>query len=230
MATKTHPFSLRLGLNKNWRSRWFFKKNLKFFIEEDYFIRQFIKKKIAAAGIDAIEIERLGNQINVLIRASRAGLIIGRGGKGIEELKSALLKEIKRLRRKNKESLDIILNLNVEELNRGEVSAMVTAQQIAFEIEKRLPYRGVMKKFLSNVSQYRGVYGVKIKMSGRLNGATISRSDWLVSGKMPLSTLRADIDYGEATAFNSYGTVGIKVWIYKGEIFNEKNEKIENRK
>ncbi|PIR07592.1 30S ribosomal protein S3 [Candidatus Jorgensenbacteria bacterium CG_4_10_14_0_8_um_filter_39_13] len=227
MATKINPISFRLGLNKNWSSRWFFKKNLRFFIEEDYFIREFIKNKILTAGIDAIEIERTGEQIKISIRASRPGLIIGRGGKGIEELKNSLLKQLRRLRQKNNKPEDIVLNLNVEELNRTEVSAPVMAQQIAFELEKRLRYRSVMKKFLSNIMQYRGVQGAKIRMSGRLNGATISRYDWLAKGQMPLSTLRANIDYGEATAFNSYGTVGVKVWIYKGEVFNEK---IESRK
>jgi len=227
MATKINPISFRLGLNKNWSSRWFFKKNLRFFIEEDYFIREFIKNKILTAGIDAIEIERTGEQIKISIRASRPGLIIGRGGKGIEELKNSLLKQVRRLRQKKNKPEDIVLNLNVEELNRTEVSAPVMAQQIAFELEKRLRYRSVMKKFLSNIMQYRGVQGAKIRMSGRLNGATISRYDWLAKGQMPLSTLRANIDYGEATAFNSYGTVGVKVWIYKGEVFNEK---IESRK
>ncbi|PIW97697.1 30S ribosomal protein S3 [Candidatus Jorgensenbacteria bacterium CG_4_8_14_3_um_filter_38_10] len=227
MATKINPISFRLGLNKNWSSRWFFKKNLRFFIEEDYFIREFIKNKILTAGIDAIEIERTGEQIKISIRASRPGLIIGRGGKGIEELKNSLLKQLRRLRQKNNKPEDIVLNLNVEELNRTEVSAPVMAQQIAFELEKRLRYRSVMKKFLSNIMQYRGVQGAKIRMSGRLNGATISRYDWLAKGQIPLSTLRANIDYGEATAFNSYGTVGVKVWIYKGEVFNEK---IESRK
>ena len=227
MATKINPISFRLGLNKNWSSRWFFKKNLRFFIEEDYFIREFIKNKILTAGIDAIEIERTGEQIKISIRASRPGLIIGRGGKGIEELKNSLLKQLRRLRQKNNKPEDIVLNLNVEELNRTEVSAPVMAQQIAFELEKRLRYRSVMKKFLSNIMQYRGVQGAKIRMSGRLNGTTISRYDWLAKGQMPLSTLRANIDYGEATAFNSYGTVGVKVWIYKGEVFNEK---IESRK
>lgn len=222
MATKINPISFRLGLNKNWSSRWFFKKNLQFFIEEDYFIRKFIKNKISTAGIDAIEIERTGEQIKISIRASRPGLIIGRGGKGIEELKNSLLKQLRRLRQKNNKPEDIVLNLNVEELNRTEVSAPVMAQQIAFELEKRLRYRSVMKKFLSNIMQYREVQGAKIRMSGRLNGATISRHDWLAKGRMPLNTLRANIDYGEATAFNSYGTVGVKVWIYKGEIFAEK--------
>ena len=135
MATKINPISFRLGLNKNWSSRWFFKKNLRFFIEEDYFIREFIKNKILTAGIDAIEIERTGEQIKISIRASRPGLIIGRGGKGIEELKNSLLKQLRRLRQKNNKPEDIVLNLNVEELNRTEVSAPVMAQQIAFELE-----------------------------------------------------------------------------------------------
>ncbi len=221
MGQKVKPTVLRLGINKNWASRWFYKKNLSYFLAEDHLIRTLIKEKILNAGIDKIEIERLNEQIKVNIIALKPGLIIGRGGKGIEELRSYLEKKINKYRTENKKPLNYILNLNVEELKRGDVSAQVVAQQIAFEIEKRIPYRSVMKKYLENVMQNRNVKGVKIKFSGRLNGAEIARRDWLSKGRMPLQTLRANIDYGEATAFNTYGTVGIKVWIYKGDIFEK---------
>ncbi|MDI6821112.1 MAG: 30S ribosomal protein S3 [Patescibacteria group bacterium] len=221
MAQKTKPNLLRLGITIPWSSRWFLKKSQRFFIEEDNFIREFIRKKILAAGIAAIEIERMGDAIRVLIRASRPGLIIGRGGKGIEELKEKLLKGFRVLRRKNNITGTFSLNLNIEELKRTEISAAVEAQQIAFDMEKRFPYRGIIKRRLESIMQNREVKGAKIKVSGRLNGAEISRQDWLAKGKMPLQTLRANVDYGEATAFNSYGTVGIKVWIYKGEIFDK---------
>ncbi len=221
MAQKIKPTSFRLGITKPWASKWFFKKSQKFFIEEDYYIREIIRKKILQAGIAEIRIERTGNEIQVSIKASRPGLIIGRGGKGIEELKNAILKNIVNLRKKNKQPLIFTINVNVEELKRTEISAPVVAGQIAYDIERRLPFRRVMKRHLDLLKQNREVKGGKIRLSGRLNGAEISRSEWLAFGSMPLQTLRADIDYGEATAFNTYGTIGVKVWLYKGEIFDE---------
>ncbi|MEK7629792.1 MAG: 30S ribosomal protein S3 [Patescibacteria group bacterium] len=223
MAQKIRPDTLRLGINVNWSSRWFLKKDLRYFIEEDEMLREIIKEKILIAGIAGIEIERTADNIRVLIRASRPGLIIGRGGKGIEDLKEALIKNIKKLRAKNKFVKSMSLNLNVEELKRTEVSAPVIAQQVAFDIEKRQPFRRVLKRQLESIMQNREIFGAKIKLAGRLNGAEISRSEVLTKGKMPLQKLRANIDYGVATAFNSYGTVGIKVWIYKGDIFGEKS-------
>lgn len=222
MAQKTKPNALRLGITKTWSSQWFLKRDRRFFLEEDELIRKITKGKILQAGIAGLEIERTGDNIRVSIRASRPGLIIGRGGKGIEELKNLLLKEMRNLRRRNKVGASFSLNLNVEELKRMEISAPVVAQQIAFDIERRLPYRTAMKQQLEGLKQNKGVKGGKIKISGRLNGAEISRSDWLAFGEMPLQTLRANIDYGEATAYTTYGTVGIKVWLYKGEIFSEK--------
>ncbi len=221
MAQKINPKSFRLGITIPWSNRWFFKKSLRFFIEEDLLIRNLIKEKIAVAGIASVEIERATDVTRISIRAGRPGLIIGRGGKGIEELKNLLVKNIKKLRLKRNWPKDFSLNLKVEELKRSEVSAPIIAQQIAFDIEKRMPYRRLIKRSIDALKQTRGVLGAKIKVSGRLNGAEIARQDQLSVGKMPLQTLRADIDYGEATAFNSYGTVGIKVWIYKGDIFSE---------
>ncbi len=222
MGQKVKPNSLRLGLTFPWKSRWFFNRHLRFFLEEDHLIRNLIKEKILNAGIDSIEIERLGDQIRVNVRAARPGLIIGRGGKGVEDLKKMIDRKILALRKEKKQPLNFVLNINIEELKRGGISAQVIAQQIAFEIQKRIPYRTVIKKFLVQIMQHKGVEGAKIKVSGRLNGAEIARRDWVAEGRMPLQTLRANIDYGEATAFNTYGTVGIKVWIYKGDIFEEK--------
>jgi small subunit ribosomal protein S3 len=227
MAQKIKPTSLRLGITKPWKSQWFFKRTLRFFIEEDHLIRKVIKGKILASGIDGIEIERTGEAIKVTIRSARPGLIIGRGGKGIEDLKDALLKSIRALRRKNKFKGNPALNLNVEEIKRMELSASVLAQQMAFDIEKRVPYRMVMKRHLEIMKQNRSVKGAKVRIAGRLNGAEIARRDSLHFGQMPLQTLRANVDYGEAVAYTTYGTIGIKVWLYKGEIFNEKSE---NRK
>jgi len=229
MAQKTKPNTLRLGMTVPWSSRWLTtnRKLTGFFLEEDQIIRKIIKEKVLVAGIASIEIERTNEVIRITIRAGRPGLIIGRGGKGIEDLRETILKAIRKLREKNKMSSKISLNINVEELKRTEASAPIVAQQIAFDIEKRQPYRRVIKRQLEALMQNREVKGVKIKVAGRLNGAEISRRDWLAAGKMPLQNLRANIDYGEATAFNSYGTVGVKVWIYKGEIFD--NEKIKSQ-
>ncbi|MDO8557388.1 MAG: 30S ribosomal protein S3 [Candidatus Jorgensenbacteria bacterium] len=223
MAQKINPITHRLGVTIPWVSRWFWKKSTRYFIEEDHDIRKFIEKKILQAGIAGIAIERMGDAIRVTIQASKPGLIIGRGGKGIEELKTGLATAIAKLRKKNSVKPKFSLNLTIEELKRSEISAPVVAQNIAFDIEKRQPYRRIMKRYLESVMQNREVKGAKIKLSGRLNGAEISRRDFLANGSMPLQTLRANVDYGTATAFNSYGTVGVKVWIYKGEIF--KNSK-----
>lgn len=222
MAQKIKPITLRLGITAPWSSRWFLTKKSKYFLEEDHLIREFIHEKIKDAGIAGLDIERTSEVVRVNIRASKPGLIIGRGGKGIEELREKLLRKIKALRTANKVSTVFSLNLNVEELKRTEISAAVVGQQIASEIEKRQPYRKIMKRSLESIMQNRDVKGAKIKLSGRLNGAEISRADWLAKGRMPLQTLRANIDYAEVTSFNSYGTVGVKVWIYKGDVFDEK--------
>jgi small subunit ribosomal protein S3 len=228
MAQKANPKALRLGLVVPWSSRWFFKKSLRYFIEEDQLIYRLVREKVLQAGLASVNIERLGDQIKVIIRAARPGLIIGRGGKGVDELRILIQKKIVALRKKNNQPLNFILNINIEELKRSEVSAAVIAQQIAFDIEKRLPYRSVIKRALQLIMQNREVKGAKIKVAGRLNGAEIARRDQIHEGQMPLQTLRANIDYGEATAFNTYGTVGIKVWIYKGEIFDKDlNSKLE---
>lgn len=182
-------------------------------------IRKIIKDKIGNAGIDKILTERTGNTYRIFIRASRPGLIIGRGGKGIEELTKLLENKLKKIRKENKLTDLISLNLNIEELKRSEVSANVIAQNIAWDLEKRLPYRRTIKKYLEQMLQNREVRGAKIMVKGRLGGAEIARDEHLEKGNLPLQTLRANIDYGEATAFTTYGTIGVKVWIYKGEVF-----------
>ena len=221
MAQKTKPNAFRLGITQPWSSQWFFKRSNRFFVEEDHLIRKVIKGKILNTGIAGIDIERVGEVIKVSIKSSRPGLIIGRGGKGIEELKNVLLKAIRSLRLKSKFSQSFALNLNVEELKRSELSAAVIAQQMASDLERRLPYRVVMRRHLEALKQNRGIKGSKIKLSGRLNGAEIARQEQKAHGSMPLQTLRADIDYGEAVSFTTYGTIGVKVWLYKGEIFEK---------
>ena len=224
MAHKIKPNSFRLGILKNWSSRWFSgsKKSRSQYLEEDTIIRRVINDKIAASGISYIDIERAANAYRVFIKAARPGLIIGRGGKGIEDITKAIIKEITKMRKRDGVS-DAIpsINLNVIELSRGEISSRVVAQNIAFDLEKRFKFRRTVKKYIDEVMMTRGVKGVKIKVGGRLDGAEISRSESLSAGSLPLTTLRADIDYGEATARTTYGAIGIKVWIYKGEVFKK---------
>ena len=232
MGQKIRPDSLRLGIIENWKSRWFPKDGYKLFLQEDELIRKIIKAKTIEAGIISIIIERpADNSYRITLKVGRPGIVIGRGGKGIEELTKeiesklkALLKKrvIRDINIKDKRKLpNISVKINIDELKRNDVSAMYVAQMIAWDLEKRMSGRRVMKKHLEFMNQNRSVLGAKIKLSGRIDGAEISRRETLSSKKLPLQTLRANIDYGTATAYNTYGTVGIKVWIYKGEIFEE---------
>jgi small subunit ribosomal protein S3 len=226
MGQKVRPHSLRLGIIKGWSSVWLPKKRVyKELLEEDVALRQIIYEKIGSSGIDRIVIEKTTNTCRIFIKAQKPGLIIGRGGKGVEELTKLLEKTLRKIRREQGKDGNISVSLTIEELKRSELSAQVIAQNIAWDIEKRVPYRRSMKKYLDQIAQNKEVKGAKIRISGRLNGAEIARSEHLEFGKLPLQTLRADIDYGEATAFTTYGTVGVKVWIYKGEVFNDKNSK-----
>lgn len=219
MGQKINPISLRLGVTKKWPSRWFLGSRYKEFLEEDELIRKVIRKKIAQAGIAALEIERTSNQLRVLIKAAKPGFIIGRGGKGIEDLTKTLEKSIQKLRGPKKGRVN--LSVNVEELKRSEISASYLAQQMAWDLERRMPFRRTMKKYLEQIMQNREVKGARIHMSGRLDGNEIARREWLSKGSLPLQTLRANIDYGEAVAYTTYGTIGIKVKIYLGEVKND---------
>jgi small subunit ribosomal protein S3 len=221
MGQKINPNSFRLGIVRNWPVRWFLKGGYGKYLEEDEAIRNVINKKIAEAGVAGIEIERTQGSLRVFIRAARPGFVIGRGGKGIEDLNIAIANALRKVR-KTKASVN--LNLNVEELKRSEVSSQYIAQQIAWDLEKRMTFRRTMKKYLEQVQQNRDVKGVKIFLSGRLDGNEIARREWLAKGSIPLQTLRADIDYGTATARTTAGAIGIKVWVYKGEIFEKKEE------
>lgn len=217
MAQKVNPVAFRLGETQNWRSRWYSQKKYREFLHQDVILRDFLMNRLKPAGVDFVEIERSGNTANVVIHAARPGIIVGRGGAGIEELKreinSVLNKKLKALGK-------IEMRLTVEEIKNPEASAMVVAQGIADQLEKRFPFRRALKQAIERVQQARGVLGVKIKIGGRLDGNEIARKEWLAKGRIPLQTLRADIDFARATAFTTYGTIGIKVWIYKGEKFS----------
>lgn len=224
MGQKINPISFRVGITKNWPVRWFLKGQYPKFLEEDEMIRKVIRSKISQAGISAVEIERTSNNLRIFIKAARPGFIIGRGGKGIEELNRALEDALKKLRRAK---TPVHVSLNVEELKRSEIASSYVAQQIAWDLEKRMPFRRTMKKYLEQIVQNKEVKGAKIFLSGRLDGNEIARREWLSRGALPLQTLRADIDYGYATAFTTYGTIGVKVWIYKGEIFRKRQDNKE---
>lgn len=228
MGQKIRPNSFRLGIVQDWDARWFAKRSFKDRLQEDELIRDIVKEKIAAAGIAKIEIERNANSYKVYIKAARPGLVIGRGGKGIEVLSMGIELALRKLLATRKDfdaKKKIALSLNVEELKRTEVSAANIGQTIAAELEKRMPFRRTMKKYMASAMQNRDVKGIKVRLSGRLDGAEIARREWLAQGKLPLQTLRADIDYAEETAFTIFGTVGIKVWIYKGDVFKKLEKK-----
>ena len=231
MGHKIRPDSMRIGIIENWRSRGLSLKNMPERLVEDELIRKIIRKQILQAGVDSIEIERTNNVCRILIKAQKPGIIIGRGGKGIEDLHLLVNKAIFKLRRekyKNKKMEPLAINLNVEEVKKNDVSASIVAQNMATDLEKRLPTRQVMRRSLDMIMQYKEVRGAKILLSGRLDGAEIARNNRLMKGALPLQNLRAKIDYGTATAFTVYGTVGIKIWIYKGEVFDD-NLKLKNK-
>src|SRR3989344_2933377 len=207
MGNKINPSSYRLGVTKNWPVRWFIKGKFAKFLEEDEAIRKVIREKIAQAGISAIEIERTGGSLKIFIKAARPGFVIGRGGKGIEDLNKAIENTLKKVR--NVKKLSAGLSVNVEELKRSEISAPYIAQQLAWDLEKRMPFRRTMKKCLENIMQNRDVKGAKVLLAGRLDGNEIARREWLARGSLPLPTLRADIDFGTATAFTTYGTIRV---------------------
>ncbi len=215
MGKKINPKILRTGVIKGWPSVWFSEgKDYIANFKQDIEIRKYLLKTFREAGIDKVEIERDSKKININIHTGKPGLIIGRGGAGIEDLK----KRIHRKFLKNFRPGEI--ELNIKEVDKPNLSAQVVLQSMIIDIEKRVPFKKVMKQAISRVEKA-GASGVKVEVGGRLNGAEIARTEKLVSGKLPLHTLRADIDYARGWAHTTYGSIGIKVWIYRGEIFAE---------
>ncbi len=207
MGQKISPTSLRVSINKDWKSRWFSSKKYSQFLKEDLAIRKFLTQKLKNMSVDKIEIERSPDLLAIVVSTARPGLIIGRGGTGIEDLKVQIQKMIKR---------KTAVRLEVQEFKNPETSAHIMAEQMAEQIEKRTPYRRVLKQALTKILASRDIKGAKVALGGRLDGNDIARTEHLEQGNLPLQTLRADIDYAKATAHTTYGTVGIKVWIYKG--------------
>ncbi len=210
MGQKVNPKGLRLGIIKDWEGKWFAsKKDFASVLLEDVKIRKFIKRKLFAAGISRTQIERAANRIKITIHAAKPGIVIGRGGAEVENLR----KELERLTGKQ-------VHVNIAEIKVPELDALLVAENVAAQIEKRIAFRRAMKQVVSR-SMKMGAKGIKVACSGRLAGAEIARAEWYSEGKVPLHTLRADIDYGFAEANTTYGKIGIKVWIYKGEVLPE---------
>ena len=212
MGQKVHPISFRLGIHRNWDSRWFAGKEYSAFILEDYEIREFLKKRAFQAGVARIEIERAANKVRIRLHIARPGIVIGKKGVEIEKLKRDLEKKINR---------EVIID--IQEVRKAEVEAQLVAENVALQLVRRIAFRRVMKKSVSAAMRF-GAQGIKISCSGRLGGAEMARREWFREGRVPLHTIRADIDYGFAEAHTTYGVIGIKVIIFKGEILPDKNK------
>jgi small subunit ribosomal protein S3 len=212
MGQKVHPYGFRLGITKTWRSRWFAKQDYAKLLHEDLELKESLTERLKAAGVSSIEVDRPGNKLRITIRTSRPGIIIGRKGAEIEKLKSDLAKKTKRE-----------VFVDIQEVHRPELDAQLVSESIALQLEKRVAFRRAMRKAVDSALRF-GCKGIKVRVSGRLNGAEIARSEWYLQGQLPLHTLRADIDYGFSQAYTTYGVIGIKVWIYKGEVIEGGNK------
>jgi len=207
MGQKISPIALKLGVNKDWKSRWFGFKKYQVFLKEDLALRQFLTQKLKNLSVDRVQIERSPDVLTIGVHTARPGLIIGRGGTGIEDLRKAIQRLVKR---------KTAIRLDVQEYKNPELSATIMAEAMAEQIEKRIPYRRVLKQTLAKIMANRLAKGAKVTIGGRLDGNDIARTEHLEQGSLPLQTLRAEVDYARATAHTTFGTVGIKVWIFKG--------------
>ncbi len=208
MGQKVHPYGFRVGYNKDWHSHWFAKNEFAEYLAEDLKLKRDLKKRFSGAGVSHIDVERAANRLKIIIYTSRPGIIIGRKGSEIEKLKEDLSRKTGR---------DVIVS--IQEIRRPELNAQLQAEKIAYQLEKRIAFRRAMKKTMEETLRM-GAEGIKVMVSGRLNGAEIARSEWSLQGQLPLHTLRADIDYGLAEAHTTMGIIGVKVWIYRGDILD----------
>ncbi len=216
MGQKVNPNSFRLPVTKDWKSRWFARQDYARFLHEDIRIRDYITKNYGAkAGVSRVDIERDANMVNVIIYTSRPGVVIGRGGAGAIELKNNLSKMVS----------SKIKDISIEEIRKPDLDAKIMANNIKEQLEKRIAFKRAAKQAVDKISKS-GALGVKVMISGRLNGADIARTQFFQEGKIPLATLRADVDYGFAEAWTTYGILGVKVWIYKGERKNEEQKNV----
>lgn len=205
MGQKVHPIGFRLGINKNWLSNWYARRNYADLLHEDLLIRNYIKKRLYHAGISKVEIERAANRAKINVHTARPGIIIGKRGTEVDKLKN----ELQTLTQKQ-------ISINIREIRKAEIDAQLVAENIALQLERRVAFRRAMKKAITSALRF-GAKGIRIESSGRLAGAEMARREWYREGGVPLHTLRADIDYGFAESRTTYGQVGVKVWIYKGD-------------
>jgi small subunit ribosomal protein S3 len=213
MGQKVHPYGFRLGFNKTWRSRWFAKQGYAKLLKEDLELKEALRARLKSAGVSAIEVDRPGNKLRITIRTSRPGIIIGRKGAEIEKLKQDLAKRTKRE-----------VFIDIQEVHKPELDAQLVSESIALQLEKRVAFRRAMRKAVDSALRF-GCKGIKVRVSGRLNGAEIARSEWYLQGQLPLHTLRADVDYGFTEANTTYGVIGVKAWVYKGELLEARGRR-----
>ena len=206
MGQKVHPYGFRLGITKTWRSRWFAKQDYARLLLEDLELKASLGARLKSAGVSSIEVDRPGNKLRITIRTSRPGIVIGRKGAEIEKLKQDLAKKT------NREVF-----IDIQEVHKPELDAQLVSESIALQLEKRVAFRRAMRKAVDSALRF-GCKGIKVRVSGRLNGNEIARSEWYLQGQLPLHTLRADLDYGFSEAHTTYGIIGVKTWVYKGEI------------
>ena len=213
MGQKTHPYGFRLGYNKTWHSRWYAENNYADTLVEDVKLRQQLKARLGHAGVSEIDIERSGDRMRITIHTSRPGIIIGRKGAEVDKLRDDLVKQLGRE-----------VHINIQEVQRPELDAQLVAESIAGQLERRVSFRRAMKKAMESAFRF-GAKGVKIMVSGRLGGHEIARTEWYQEGRLPLHTLKADIDFGLHEARTTYGTIGCKVWVYRGDLLREKGRR-----
>lgn len=219
MSHTVHPYAHRLGIIRDWKSRWFGKKGqFKNLLAQDISLREFLDKRLRGSHVSSVDIERGRNALRIIVKTARPGVIIGRSGEGTTKLRAEIMKVLT----KAGGEMPASLKLDVEDVKNPEMDAAIVGEMIAENLEKRMPFRRIMKQTIEKVMGTRGVKGVKISLGGRLDGAEMKRRESLKQGRLPLQTYRADIDYAEETAYLSYGTIGIKVWIYKGDIFEKR--------
>ncbi|HEX2164250.1 MAG TPA: 30S ribosomal protein S3 [Thermoanaerobaculia bacterium] len=213
MGQKTHPYGFRLGYNKTWHSRWYADAAYADTLIEDVTLRSRLKKRLAHAGVSEIDIERAAERMRITIHTSRPGIIIGRKGAEVDKLRDDLIKQLGRE-----------VHINIQEVQRPELDAQLVAESIAGQLERRVSFRRAMKKAMESAFRF-GAKGVKIMVAGRLGGHEIARTEWYQEGRLPLHTLKADIDYGLAEARTTYGVIGVKVWVYRGDLLREKSRR-----
>jgi len=223
MSHRVHPYAHRLGIIKDWKSRWFgVKDQYKIFLRGDITIREYLNKKLRGSFVSNVEIERGAKTLRVIIESSRPGAIIGRNGEGMTKLQNELVRMLSKKDMLGNEELKI----DIKEVRYPESNAAIVAQMVSEGLEKRMPFRRVMKQMVEKIMANREVLGVKIQLSGRLGGAEMSRTEKIKKGRVPLQTLRADVDFCKYEAYLPYGKIGIKVWIYKGDIFEKDKKKV----